>query len=117
MATKQYRQNSMAIMNEHILDLTKLDKEDLNIVLRDKGLIPLSQEERRFLQALHSQLHTTTLLLQNLLPIIQDNPNIPDKDMASIMDEITGTTEDNYGVLAVTIDDIGHGHVIKAEEI
>ncbi len=116
MLIQQPGMNKIAFIDGHLVDMSGIDKEDVNIILQEKGMIPLSRGEREYLEALHRSLETTTLLLESLLPAITTNPHISKEQKDELEDEIMSVIEENEGVLSVTINDIGHGHHITRGE-
>ena len=117
MSIKLKSKNKIAIVGDNLLDLSKVDADDLNIILQHEGLLPISQGERDFLTHLHDSLHTTTEALQTALLLLEEEADTSTEEYSVITASFRRKIRDNIGVLAVKIDDIGKGYVIKKERV
>ena len=116
MVIKKETQKRMTVIDNLIVDLSLMDKDDMNAILKHKGLVPLSKEERLYLDAIHTGLMSTNLLLNNIVPIVEDNDKIDKNQKSIIIADIKSKIEENDNLLSVSIQDVGHGYVFKREE-
>ncbi len=116
MPTQKQSGSSITRIDDHIIDISKLDKDDMNAILRHKGKIPLSKEERAFLEAIHGNLLSSTIILQNTITLIMDNQNMPDDQKKEVVSDINMMIDDNNHLLSIPIKDIGCGYTFKQEE-
>ncbi len=112
----QSKSNKIVMINDHILmNLENVDRKDLDITLMHNGMLPLSINERKYLEALHDNLSKSTKIFQDLYEIMESSNDI--MDIEEIRTSITKAIDNNEGVLQVKIDDIGRGFEVTKEEM
>lgn len=93
-----------------------MDKGDINTILKNKGLVPLSREERKYLEAVHEGLMSTNLILQDIVHLIQSNKEINTQQKNNIIKSIAEQIDKNDNLLTISMQEIGYGYVFKREE-
>jgi len=112
MYTKPKKQSKLAIIGDNIVNLSTMDKDDLSIIMQNEGFIPLSKDERDYLEQLHYKFSINIDIMKKVALILSDEDS--NAHITSILNDAVG---DSINLLDVGIDDIGRGYVITKEEI
>ena len=107
----QPKKSNIALINDNIVMLSNVDRADMNTILQDMGMIPLSKEEREYLQDIHDNLNYTTGILSEAISIMKKN-----NEDISLIEDADNIIRENMELLEVTIDEVGHGFDFSLEE-
>jgi hypothetical protein len=116
MPTYQNKGKTLAVFDEHIVDLSKIDKSDVNAILQDKGMVPLSREERNYLESVHNNLALSTQMIADLISVFADDKSSK-KERKEITEDAEWLISGNSNLLEIGIGEIGKGYSFYKEEI
>lgn len=117
MPIQNNQKNKIVFINGVLVDLSSIDRQDLDIILSSNGKIPLSSDERKFLEYMHERLKLSTRAIEKLTKIILESKLIDTEETDLILAEMHEITEESYNVLALSIDNIGKGFsIIKSKD-